>query len=55
MTYHLNRGLFVENGPTLVAERDRERRAAGHAYRLLGAARPVTPDTAETPPFSRAA
>ena len=37
MTYHLNRGLFVENGPTLLAERDRQVRAAGHAYLLLGA------------------
>lgn len=37
MTYHLSRGLFVENGPTLLAERDRHVRAAGHAYLLLNA------------------
>ena len=37
MTYHLSRGLFVENGPTLMAERDRKVRAAGHAYLLLNA------------------
>lgn len=42
MTYHLNRGQFVENGPSLLAERDRRVRAAGHAHRLL-AARAVPP------------
>ena len=44
MLYPLDRGLFVENGPTLLAQRDRQARAAGQAHRLLAAARPA-PDT----------
>jgi len=51
MLYHLNRGLFVENGPTILAERAREALAVSQAYRLLGATRPTTEKT----PFSAAA
>ena len=40
MLYRLDRGLFVENGPTLLAERAREALATSLAYRLAGAARP---------------
>ena len=54
MTYHLNRGLFVENGPTLLAERDRQLRAAGHAYLLLGA-RPLPAAAPRDRPLSNAA
>ena len=54
MTYNLNRGLFLENGPTLLAERDRQLRAAGHAYLLLGT--PPRPATApERDQLSKAA
>ena len=58
MTYHLNRGLFVENGPTLLAERDRQLRAAGHAYllaRRAAAARDAARDArqAAAPPPER--
>ena len=38
MAYHLNRGLFKEIGPTVLAERTREALAVSHAYRLLGGA-----------------
>ena len=49
MTYNFNRGLFVENGPTLLAERDRQVRAAGHAYLLLKARpQPATAGDAAT-------
>jgi hypothetical protein len=41
MLYHLDRGLFVENGPTLLAERAREALAVSLAYRLLDTARPA--------------
>ena len=37
MPYNLNRGQFVENGPTLLAARDRQLRGAGQAFRLLNA------------------
>ena len=55
MTHHLNRGLFLENGPTLLAERDRKLRSAGQAYRLLAAVRRASLDTAEAPLLNRAA
>ena len=35
MLYHLNRRLFVENGPAAFAESAREARATSDAYRLL--------------------
>ena len=35
MLYHLDRRLFVENGPTAYAESAREARATSDAYRLL--------------------
>ncbi len=45
MTYHLDRGLFVENGATILAERDRTARAASIAYQLVGT-RPASPTPA---------
>lgn len=54
MTYHLSRGLFVENGPTLLAERDRHVRAAGHAYLLLKA-RPQPAAASDAPVLGAAA
>lgn len=54
MTYHLSPGLFVENGPTLLAERDRQLRAAGHAYLLLNT-RPQPEPTREDASLSAAA
>jgi hypothetical protein len=41
MLYQLDRGLVVENGPTLLAERTREALAVSLAYRLLDTARPA--------------
>ena len=55
MHYRLNRGLFLDNGPTLLAERDRQVRAAGQAYRLLTAVRPASPAAPKASPLSRAA
>ena len=54
MFYRVDRRLFLENGPTLLAERDRRVRAAGQAYRLLQA-RPASPTAPEETPLSRAA
>lgn len=50
MTYQLDRGLFIENGPTILALRAREARAVSQAYELLGTARPApvtAPDDAK--------
>jgi hypothetical protein len=55
MLYHLNRGLFVENGPTILAEQAREALAVSHAYRLFGTARPASPPPADETPLSAAA
>ncbi len=55
MLYHLNRGLFVENGPTVLAERAREAQSASLAYRLAGAARPAQPPPPDATIFSAAA
>ena len=41
MLYHLNRRLFVENGPAVSAESAREARATSDAYRLLRQAKPA--------------
>ena len=41
MTYHLNRGLFVENGAAILVARDRAARAASIAYSVLRNARPA--------------
>jgi len=54
MLYRLDRGLFVENGPTLLAERAREALAVSHAYRLLDTARPA-PAPARDAAVTRAA
>ena len=54
MTYNLNRGQFVENGPTLLAARDRQLRAAGQAYRLLNTRRLLETER-EVPNLSAAA
>jgi len=35
MLYHLNRRLFVENGPAALAERFREGRTTSDAFRVL--------------------
>ena len=51
MAYHLNHGLFIENGPTVLAERTREALAVSNAYRLLGA----TPPASDKTPLSAAA
>ena len=48
MLYHLNRGLFVENGPTVLAERTREALAVSSAYLLLGTPKPTSGPKAET-------
>ena len=55
MVYHLDRGLFVENGPTILAERAREALAVSLAYELLTPARPASPPTAEKAKLSAAA
>ena len=55
MTYHLNRGLFVENGATVLAERDRAARAASIAYHLLRGARPVAEATCPASGYCAAA
>ena len=55
MLYHLNRGLFVENGPTVLADRTREALAVSNAYRLLGAVSPTSRPAPETAPLSAAA
>ena len=55
MLYHLNRGLFVENGPTVLAERAREALAVSNAYLLLGANRPKARPSSETAPLRAAA
>ena len=55
MLYHLDRGLFVENGPTILAGRARQALAVSHAYRLLGKAPPASPPLADDALFSAAA
>jgi hypothetical protein len=55
MLYHLNRGLFVENGPTVLADRAREALATTLAYRLADAARPAARPAPEAATCSAAA
>ena len=55
MLYHLDRGLFVENGPTILADRAREALATTLAYRLAGAARPAARPAPEAAACSAAA
>jgi hypothetical protein len=43
MTYHLDPGLFLENGPTALSERARERRATSNAYLAFRAAEKIDP------------
>ena len=46
MTYRLNRGLFVENGPAVhVPSATAPVRSSGHAYNLLGARPAARPST----------
>jgi len=55
MQYHLNRGLFVENGPTVLADRTREALAVSSAYRLMAAKQPKAKPASETTPARAAA
>jgi hypothetical protein len=55
MLYHLDRGLFIENGPTILADRAREALATTLAYRLAGAARPAARPAPEAAACSAAA
>jgi hypothetical protein len=55
MLYQLNRGLFVENGPTVLAERAREALAVSNAYLLLRARQRDARPASETAPLSAAA
>jgi hypothetical protein len=50
VTYHLDRGLFLENGPTALSERARELRATSNAYlafRQAGIVAPPPPEAIE--------
>ena len=55
MLYQLNRGLFVENGPTVLDEQAREALAVSNAYLLLRGRQPGAPPASETAPLSAAA
>ena len=55
MLYHLNRGLFVENGPTVLADRAREALAVSNSYLLLGAKRKTPRPASETASLRAAA
>ena len=55
MLYHLNRGLFVENGPTMLAEQAREALATSLAYRLASSTRPAARPAPEATTCSAAA
>jgi hypothetical protein len=47
MTYHLDPGLFLENGPTALSERARERRATSNAYLAFRAAEKIDPSASD--------
>lgn len=55
MTYHLDRGLFVENGAAILAERDRAARASSIAYHLLRNARRAAAPACPAPACQAAA
>ena len=55
MLYHLNRSLFLENGATVLAERDRAARETGIAYHLLGTSKAAPRQAPQAPDLRTAA